>query len=38
MSLTKGPVISTGVDGKAIADENRHDNTCIPNYLKELPA
>jgi hypothetical protein len=36
--LTRGPVISTGIDSKAIADGNRHDNACIPNYLKEVPA
>ena len=36
--LTRGPVISTGIDSKAIADSHRHDNACIRIYLKELPA
>ena len=36
--LTRSPVIWTGIDSKAIADGNRHDNACIPNYLQEASA
>ena len=36
--LTRGPNLWLGIGSKAIADSHRHDNACIRNYLKELPA
>jgi hypothetical protein len=36
--LTRGSVIWTGIDSRAIADGNRHNNACISGRLKEVPA
>ena len=36
--LARGPILWMGIDSQAIADWRRHENACIPNYLKEVPA
>ena len=36
--LTRGPMTFMGIGSKAIDDGHRHENACITNELKEVPA
>ena len=36
--LTRGPMIYMGIGSKAIDDGHRHENACITNHPKEVPA
>jgi hypothetical protein len=33
--LARGPVLTTGIDGKAIADKRRHESGCLGTEGKE---